>query len=205
MTAVTGVSGSGKSTLVYDILFKALENKLHKARQRVGAHERMEGIDGLDKVVAVDQKPIGRTPRSNPATYTGLFAALRDLMARTPEARARGYGSGPVQLQRRGRALRGVRGRRRQEDRDALPARRLRHLRPLRGQALQQGDPGRHLQGQDDRRLPGHDRGRRLRAPQGLPPAQAQAGHPEAGRARATSASASPRPPCPAGRPSASS
>jgi excinuclease ABC subunit A len=94
MTAVTGVSGSGKSTLVYDILFKALENRLHKARQRVGAHDRMEGVDGLDKVVAVDQKPIGRTPRSNPATYTGLFTALRDLMARTPEARARGYASG---------------------------------------------------------------------------------------------------------------
>jgi excinuclease ABC subunit A len=94
MTAVTGVSGSGKSTLVYDILFKALENRLHKARKRVGAHDRMEGADGLDKVVAVDQKPIGRTPRSNPATYTGLFAALRDLMARTPEARMRGYSSG---------------------------------------------------------------------------------------------------------------
>jgi len=94
MTAVTGVSGSGKSTLVYDILFKALENKLHKARQRVGAHDRMEGVDSLDKVVAVDQKPIGRTPRSNPATYTGLFTALRDLMARTPEARMRGYSSG---------------------------------------------------------------------------------------------------------------
>jgi excinuclease ABC subunit A len=94
MTAVTGVSGSGKSTLVYDILFKALENKLHKARQLVGAHEKMEGIEDLDKVVAVDQKPIGRTPRSNPATYTGLFAALRDLMARTQEARMRGYGPG---------------------------------------------------------------------------------------------------------------
>ena len=94
MTAVTGVSGSGKSTLVYDILFKALENKLHNARQRVGDHERMEGTDAVDKVVAVDQKPIGRTPRSNPATYTGLFAALRDLMARTPEARMRGYSSG---------------------------------------------------------------------------------------------------------------
>ena len=94
MTAVTGVSGSGKSTLVYDILFKALENRLYKARQRVGAHERMEGADGFDKVVAVDQKAIGRTPRSNPATYTGLFAALRDLMARTPEARMRGYSSG---------------------------------------------------------------------------------------------------------------
>ncbi len=94
MTAVTGVSGSGKSTLVYDILFKALDNRLYNARQRVGAHDRMEGIDGIDKVVAVDQKPIGRTPRSNPATYTGLFTALRDLLARTAESRARGYASG---------------------------------------------------------------------------------------------------------------
>jgi len=94
MTAVTGVSGSGKSTLVYDILYKAFENRLYKARQRVGTHDRMEGIDGIDKVVAVNQKPIGRTPRSNPATYTGLFTALRDLMARTTEARARGYASG---------------------------------------------------------------------------------------------------------------
>jgi excinuclease ABC subunit A len=94
MTAVTGVSGSGKSTLVYDILYKALENRLYKARQRVGAHEKMEGMDGIDKVVAVNQKPIGRTPRSNPATYTGLFTALRDLLARTTDARARGYSSG---------------------------------------------------------------------------------------------------------------
>lgn len=94
MTAVTGVSGSGKSTLVHDILYKALTNRLYKARQRVGAHEKMEGVDGIDKVVAVDQKPIGRTPRSNPATYTGLFTALRDLLARTPEARMRGYASG---------------------------------------------------------------------------------------------------------------
>ncbi len=94
MTAVTGVSGSGKSTLVYDILYKALTNKLHKARLKVGVHERLTGADGLDKVVAVDQKPIGRTPRSNPATYTGLFAALRDLFAHAPEARARGYAAG---------------------------------------------------------------------------------------------------------------
>jgi excinuclease ABC subunit A len=94
MTAVTGVSGSGKSTLVHDILYKALTNRIYKARQRVGAHEKMDGADGIDKVVAVDQKPIGRTPRSNPATYTGLFTALRDLMARTAEARMRGYSSG---------------------------------------------------------------------------------------------------------------
>ncbi|HOW86727.1 MAG TPA: excinuclease ABC subunit UvrA [Candidatus Aminicenantes bacterium] len=94
MTAVTGVSGSGKSTLVHDILYRALENRFYNARQTVGAHDRIEGLESLDKVVAVDQKPIGRTPRSNPATYIGLLAALRDLMARTPEARLRGYGPG---------------------------------------------------------------------------------------------------------------
>jgi excinuclease ABC subunit A len=91
MTAVTGVSGSGKSTLVDDILYKGLTNRIHNARFRVGRHDGMEGIDAIDKVVAVDQKPIGRTPRSNPATYTGLFTALRELFARTPEARMRGY------------------------------------------------------------------------------------------------------------------
>ncbi len=93
MTAVTGVSGSGKSTLVYDILYKGLTNRIHNARHRVGRHDGMDGVEGLDKVIAVDQKPIGRTPRSNPATYTGLFTALRELFARTPEARMRGYSS----------------------------------------------------------------------------------------------------------------
>ena len=93
MTAVTGVSGSGKSTLVYDILYKGLTNRIYKARYRVGSHDGMDGVEGLDKVIAVDQKPIGRTPRSNPATYTGLFTALRELFARTPEARVRGYSS----------------------------------------------------------------------------------------------------------------
>jgi excinuclease ABC subunit A len=94
MTAVTGVSGSGKSTLVYDILYKGLTNKIYKARHCVGRHEAMEGVEQIDKVIAVDQKPIGRTPRSNPATYTGLFTALRELFARTPEARMRGYSAG---------------------------------------------------------------------------------------------------------------
>ncbi len=94
MTSVTGVSGSGKSTLVYDILYKKLSNTIYKAGQKPGAHSGMTGAEQIDKVISVDQKPIGRTPRSNPATYTGLFTALRELFARTPEARARGYASG---------------------------------------------------------------------------------------------------------------
>ena len=93
MTAITGVSGSGKSTLVYDILYKSLLNIFHNAKQKVGEHETILGIDKIDKVIAVDQKPIGRTPRSNPATYTGLLTPLRELFARTPEARMRGYSS----------------------------------------------------------------------------------------------------------------
>jgi excinuclease ABC subunit A len=91
MTAITGVSGSGKSTLVYDILFRSLANLLHKAHHRVGEHRTIQGIDLIDKVISVDQKPIGRTPRSNPATFTGLFTPLRQLFALTQEARVRGY------------------------------------------------------------------------------------------------------------------
>ncbi|MDH4270530.1 MAG: excinuclease ABC subunit UvrA, partial [Candidatus Aminicenantes bacterium] len=91
MTAVTGVSGSGKSTLVCDILYRSLLNFFHNGKQKVGAHETLLGIEGIDKVIAVDQKPIGRTPRSNPATYTGLLTPLRELFSRTPEARMRGY------------------------------------------------------------------------------------------------------------------
>ncbi|OGD30091.1 MAG: excinuclease ABC subunit A [Candidatus Aminicenantes bacterium RBG_13_63_10] len=93
MTAVTGVSGSGKSTLIDDILFRHLLNVFYRAGQRVGRHRKILGVEQIDKVVDIDQKPIGRTPRSNPSTYTGLFAPLRELFAGTPEARLRGYSS----------------------------------------------------------------------------------------------------------------
>jgi excinuclease ABC subunit A len=91
---VTGVSGSGKSTLVNEVLFKALANRLHRAKQRPGAHRRVRGLEQIDKIINIDQSPIGRTPRSNPATYIGLFDHIRDLYSRTQEARARGYKPG---------------------------------------------------------------------------------------------------------------
>ncbi len=94
LCCVTGVSGSGKSTLVNEVLYKSVANRLHKTRQRAGAHRRITGLEQLDKIISVDQSPIGRTPRSNPATYIGLFDQIRDLFSRTQEARARGYKPG---------------------------------------------------------------------------------------------------------------
>ena len=93
-TAVTGVSGSGKSTLIEEILWKVLANRVNRARVVPGRHKKIEGIEHIDKVIDIDQSPIGRTPRSNPATYTKLFDQIRSLFAQTPEARARGYKPG---------------------------------------------------------------------------------------------------------------
>ena len=94
MTVVTGVSGSGKSTLVNDILYRALARQLYRSREKSGEHKAIMGAENIDKVIRIDQSPIGRTPRSNPATYTGVFTAIRDIYAMLPESRERGYKAG---------------------------------------------------------------------------------------------------------------
>jgi excinuclease ABC subunit A len=94
MTVVTGVSGSGKSTLVNDILYRALAQKLYRSREEPGTYKAISGTENIDKVIRIDQSPIGRTPRSNPATYTGVFSQIRDLYAMLPESRERGYKPG---------------------------------------------------------------------------------------------------------------
>ncbi len=94
MTVVTGVSGSGKSSLVNEVLYKSLAQKINKSKVKPGLYDKIEGIDQLDKIIDIDQSPIGRTPRSNPATYTGVFDDIRDVFAQTNEAKIRGYQKG---------------------------------------------------------------------------------------------------------------
>ncbi|MFO7951273.1 MAG: excinuclease ABC subunit UvrA [Bacillota bacterium] len=107
---VSGVSGSGKSTLVNDILARVLTRKLHRSREKAGGHSGLEGVEHLDKVVVIDQSPIGRTPRSNPATYTGLFDGIRELFAKTPEGRRRGYKPGRFSFNVKGGRCEACRG-----------------------------------------------------------------------------------------------
>ena len=108
--AVTGVSGSGKSTLVEDVLYRRVARELHRARTVPGAHDSIKGLDLVDKVIDVDQSPIGRTPRSNPATYTGLFTPTRQLYSQLPEARIRGYGPGRFSFNVKGGRCEACRG-----------------------------------------------------------------------------------------------
>ncbi|MEW6979130.1 excinuclease ABC subunit UvrA [Bacillus pumilus] len=109
-TAVTGVSGSGKSTLVNEILLKSLAQKLHRAKAKPGQHKEIKGMDYLDKVIDIDQSPIGRTPRSNPATYTGVFDDVRDVFAQTNEAKVRGYKKGRFSFNVKGGRCEACRG-----------------------------------------------------------------------------------------------
>lgn len=109
-TAVTGVSGSGKSTLVNEILLKSLAQKLHRAKAKPGQHKEVKGMDYLDKVIDIDQSPIGRTPRSNPATYTGVFDDVRDVFAQTNEAKVRGYKKGRFSFNVKGGRCEACRG-----------------------------------------------------------------------------------------------
>ena len=148
---VTGVSGSGKSTLVNEIVYKALANRLHRLRVKPGEHEAVEGIECFDKVIDIDQSPIGRTPRSNPATYTKLFDHIRELYSLTPEAKVRGYKPGRFSFNVRGGRCETCKG-------DGQIKIEMHFLPDVyvpcetcHGRALQPGDPRGALQGQVDR------------------------------------------------------
>jgi excinuclease ABC subunit A len=144
---VTGVSGGGKSSLTIETLFKTAAMRLNGAHETPAPCETIKGFEHLDKVIDIDQRPIGRTPRSNPATYTGAFTPIRDWFAGLPESKARGYGPGRFSFNVKGGRCEACQG-----DRDELPARRLRHLRDLQGPSLQPGNSGNKVQEQEHRR-----------------------------------------------------
>ena len=204
-TCVTGVSGSGKSTLVNEILYRAVANRLHRARLRPGAHRRIDGIEKVDKIINIDQSPIGRTPRSNPATYTGVFDHIRQLYSQTRGVTRARLQAGPLLVQRQGRTVRGLQGRRADQDRDALPAGRVRAVRAVPRPPLQPRDAGDAVQGQVDRRRAG-DAGRRgSRVLLADPEDQPAASHPARRRAGLHPPRVSPRPRSPVARHSGSS
>ena len=149
MTCVTGVSGSGKSSLVMDSLYKHL--LLHRGQKAndPGKIGGIEGLDNIEKVISIDQSPIGRTPRSNPATYTKIFDEIRKIFAGAKGVAQARLPAGPILVQRQGRTVRGVQGRRPDQGGDALPARCVRDLRGVQGQAVQRPDPGGGVQGQE--------------------------------------------------------
>ena len=136
LTCITGVSGSGKSTLTIDILYKALASHFWHSMDKPGAFKKIKGIHHLDKVIDIDQSPIGRTPRSNPATYTGLFTLIRDIYSEVPEARLRGYRPGRFSFNVKGGEVRGLPGRRPDQSGDAFPAGYFRDLRSVPGQTV---------------------------------------------------------------------
>lgn len=110
LTLVTGVSGSGKSTLINEILYKGIASRLYHAKGKPGKHKKIKGLENIDKIIDIDQQPIGRTPRSNPATYTGVFDAIRELFSQTSEARMRGYKAGRFSFNVKGGRCEACRG-----------------------------------------------------------------------------------------------
>ena len=149
LTCVTGVSGSGKSTLVNDTLLRAVATQLNRAAPGTAQFDRIEGLEHIDRVIEIDQSPIGRTPRSNPATYTGLFAPIREIFAAVPESRARGYEAGRFSFNVKGGRCEACQGDGVIKVEMHFPGGRVRALRCLPGQALQPRDAGNPLQGQE--------------------------------------------------------
>ena len=198
--AVTGVSGSGKSTLVNDILFNVLARDLNGARTVPGRHTRVQGIEHLDKVVHVDQSPIGRTPRSNPATYTGVFDHVRKLFAQTSEAKVRGYLQGRFSFNVKGGRCEACAG-------DGTIKIEMNFLPDVyvpcevcHGARYNRETLEVHFKGKTISEVLDMPIEEGLEFFEAVPPIARHLTHPQRGRASATSGSGSPRRPCPAAR-----